>query len=102
MTARRGEFLHRSHRRHGADICASYLAFVTDGTVVTDGMAERDGPREVRMRTLLHVIVDAARRLAGPGALDNAAHEVAQASRTVFELDAQLGRLLEPPPRRAA
>jgi hypothetical protein len=54
------------------------------------------------MRTLLRVIVDAARLLAGPGALGNAAHEVEQANRTFFELDAQLGRLLEPPPRRAA
>ncbi len=54
------------------------------------------------MRTLLQVLFDAARRLAGQGALGNAAHEVECANRTVFELDAQLGRLLDPPPRRAA
>jgi hypothetical protein len=54
------------------------------------------------MRRLLQVIVDATRRLAGPGALGNAAHEVDAAIRTVVELDAQLGRLVEPPPRHAA
>jgi hypothetical protein len=54
------------------------------------------------MRTLLTVIVDAARRLAGPGALGNAAYEVERASRTFVELDAQLGRLVEPPPRQVA
>jgi hypothetical protein len=54
------------------------------------------------MRTLLKVIVEAARRLAGAGALGNAAYEVELANRSSVELDAQLGRLLEPPPRRAA
>ncbi len=53
------------------------------------------------MSTLLQILVDATRRLAGSGALHNAAYEVDHASRTVLELDAQLGRLL-PPPRRAA
>lgn len=54
------------------------------------------------MRTLLQVIAEAARRLSGPGAVGNAAHELDAANRTVFELDAQLGRLVDTPPRHAA
>lgn len=54
------------------------------------------------MRTLVQVIVDAVRRLAGPGAIGNAARELDAAHRTVVELEASLGRLFEPPPRRAA
>ncbi|HMK63136.1 MAG TPA: hypothetical protein VK386_05915 [Acidimicrobiales bacterium] len=54
------------------------------------------------MRTLMQVLVDAARRLAGPGALRNAAHEVERASWLAVDLDAQLGRLAEQLPPRAA
>jgi hypothetical protein len=54
------------------------------------------------LRTILQVLFDAARRLAGPGALHNAAGEVDRATRDVVELDARLGHLTEPPPRRAA
>ncbi len=54
------------------------------------------------MRTLLQVLFDVARRLAGPGALYNAATEVERATRTVSDVDAQLGRLIHLPPRRAA
>ncbi|HML00582.1 MAG TPA: hypothetical protein VK428_10370 [Acidimicrobiales bacterium] len=54
------------------------------------------------MRTLLQVLVDLSRRLAGPGALHNAAHEVERASWSALDLDAQLGRLVERTPSRAA
>lgn len=54
------------------------------------------------MRALLHVLFDAAKRLAGLGAVDNAACEVERASLAVLELEAQLGPLVDPPPRRAA
>ena len=54
------------------------------------------------MRTLLQVLFDVARRLAGPGAMYNAAHEMERFTRIASEVDAQLGRLADLPPRRAA
>ncbi len=55
------------------------------------------------MRTLVHVLSEAARRLAGPGALGNAASELQRATYSTVELEAQLDRvLLDLPPRRAA
>ena len=54
------------------------------------------------MRTLLQVLFDVARRLAGPGALYNAANEMERATRIATDVDAQLGRLIDLPPRRAA
>ena len=53
------------------------------------------------MRTLLQVFLDALRSLAGPGALGNAAFEVDRASRSAADVDAQLGRVLDCPPRAA-
>ena len=49
------------------------------------------------MQTLLQILTDAMRRLAGTGATDNAAYEVERAARTVVELDAQLRRGSGPP-----
>jgi len=57
---------------------------------------------EAQMRTLLQVLFDVARRLAGPGALYNAANEMERATRIATDVDAQLGRLIDLPPRRAA
>lgn len=57
---------------------------------------------EVRMRSILHVIVEGVRRLAGAGALLNAASEVEQAVRSTAEIDAQLGRLADVQRRPAA
>ena len=54
------------------------------------------------MPTLLQIMADALRRLAGPGATDNAAYEVDRALRAVVDLDAPLRRASEPLPRRAA
>lgn len=54
------------------------------------------------MRTLLQVLVDATRRLAGVGAVANAAGELDHAARTVADLDVQLRGLRELRPRRAA
>jgi hypothetical protein len=54
------------------------------------------------MRTLLLIVAEAARRLAGPGAVVNAAHEVDHANRSVAELDEQLRRVPRPAPIRAA
>jgi hypothetical protein len=54
------------------------------------------------VQTLLQVLFDMAHRLAGVGALHNAAHEVDWAHRTAADVDAQLGRLVDLPPRRAA
>lgn len=54
------------------------------------------------MRSLLKVLLEATRRLAGTGAFDNAAFEVQRATRSTVELDAQLDRVLDLPPRRAA
>jgi hypothetical protein len=55
------------------------------------------------MRTFLQSLLEAARRLAGPGALDNAASELQRATRSTIELDRQLDRVrLDLPPRRAA
>jgi len=54
------------------------------------------------MGTLLQVLFDVARRLAGPGALHNAANEMERAMRTATDVDTQLGRLIDLPPRRAA
>lgn len=52
--------------------------------------------------TLLKILGDVVRRLAGPGALYNAAHEVDRATRSVVELDAQLRRMSDRSPPRAA
>jgi hypothetical protein len=54
------------------------------------------------VHTLLQVLSDMAHRLAGSGALRNAAYEVARTHRTAADVDAQLGRLVDLPPRRAA
>ncbi|HLX89658.1 MAG TPA: hypothetical protein VKR22_14530 [Acidimicrobiales bacterium] len=54
------------------------------------------------MPTLLKIMADVVRRLAGTGAADNAAHEVDRALRAVVDVDAQLHRASEPLPRRAA
>jgi hypothetical protein len=54
------------------------------------------------MRALIRTIVEKARRLSGTGAERNAHMEVAHAHRTVIELDRQLRRVCETPPRRAA
>lgn len=54
------------------------------------------------MRSLLKVLLETHRRLAGSGALDNAAHEVQRATLSTVELDDQLDRVLDLPPRRAA
>jgi uncharacterized MAPEG superfamily protein len=51
--------------------------------------------REVRMRALLQVLVDAARRLTGTGARHNAADEMEQTARRSLELEAQLGHVLD-------
>lgn len=53
------------------------------------------------MPTILQILADAVRRLAGAGALNNAAHEVRRVTKTAGELDRQLARL-EPLPPRAA
>ncbi|MHB8681727.1 MAG: hypothetical protein ACYDA2_06505 [Acidimicrobiales bacterium] len=52
------------------------------------------------MQTFLLILADAMRRLAGAGAVNNAACEVDRAARSVIELHARLGGL--EPPRRAA
>lgn len=49
------------------------------------------------MPTLLQILAEAMRRLAGTGATDNAAYELDRAARTVVELDAQLLRGSGPP-----
>lgn len=54
------------------------------------------------MATLLQIFAEAIRRLAGPGAVDNAGHEVDRALRSVVELDAQLHRAPGTLPPRAA
>lgn len=54
------------------------------------------------MPTIIKIVADAMRRLAGPGAADNAAHEVDRALRAAVDVDAQLRRTPEPQPRRAA
>lgn len=54
------------------------------------------------MATLLRIFAEAVRRLAGPGAVDNAGHEVDRAARSVVELDAQLYRAPGSLPPRAA
>ena len=55
------------------------------------------------MPTLIKIMADALWRLAGPGAADNAAHEVHRAHRAVVDVDAQLHRAPYPlPPPRAA
>jgi len=48
------------------------------------------------MQKLARILADAARRLAGAGAVSNAAHEVDRANRSVSELHAQLGRVSPP------
>jgi hypothetical protein len=57
--------------------------------------------REAQMRTLLQAVLDALRSLAGPGALGNAAFEVERANRSSADVEAQLGRVLDFPPRAA-
>ena len=54
------------------------------------------------MATILTIFGDVIRRLAGRGAVDNAAHEVDRALRSVVDLDAQLHRVSRPSPPRAA
>ncbi len=54
------------------------------------------------MRALMRNLIDKSRRLSGAGAERNAHLEVHQAHRTVIELDRQLRRVCETPPRRAA
>jgi len=53
------------------------------------------------VRTLLQVILDALRSLAGPGALGNAAFEVDRASWSAADVESQLGRVLDFPSRAA-
>ena len=54
------------------------------------------------MPTLIKILADVVRRLAAPGAADNAGHEVDRAVRAAVEVDAQLHRVPDPLPRRAA
>lgn len=54
------------------------------------------------MRMLLEALWKGPRFLAGASALDNAARELRRTTLSTAELDAQLARLLDVPPRRAA
>ena len=54
------------------------------------------------MRTLLRNLFEAARQWSGSGAIRNAHLEVDRAARSVVELDRQLRRVCDTPPRRAA
>lgn len=53
------------------------------------------------MRRLLQVVLEALRSLSGPGALGNAAFEVERTHRSTADVEAQLGRVLDFPPRAA-
>ena len=86
----RAEFVRRSRAGDKSDIFASYP---DRKTVLVP---------EVHMRRLLVVLLATSRRLTGTGALDNAAGEVRRATLSTADLDAQLDRVLELPPRRAA
>ncbi len=54
------------------------------------------------MRGLIRSLVEKGRRLSGTGAERNALLEVDRATRSVVELDRQLRRVCDTPPRRAA
>jgi hypothetical protein len=54
------------------------------------------------MRALMRKLIEKSRRLSGTGAERNAHMEVVRAHQTVAELDRQLQRVCETPPRRAA
>ena len=54
------------------------------------------------MRALVRNLIEKARRLSGVGAERNAHLEVDSALRSVVELDRQLRRVCDSPPRRAA
>lgn len=54
------------------------------------------------MRTLIRHLVGSALRLTGRGAADNARREVDRNTRSIVELDRQLGRVGSPPPGQAA
>jgi hypothetical protein len=54
------------------------------------------------MRALLRNLIEKTRRLSGSGAERNAHLELLHADRTVAELDRQLRRVCDIPPRRAA
>jgi hypothetical protein len=54
------------------------------------------------MRALMRNLIEKARRLSGSGAERNAQLELLHADRTVAELDRQLQRVRETPPRHAA
>ena len=56
---------------------------------------------EAAVPTILQILTDAVRRLAGAGALNNAAHEVRRVTTSAGELDRQLARLELMPPRAA-
>jgi len=58
--------------------------------------------RETDMRALMRKLIEKSRRLSGTGAERNAHMEVVRAHQTVAELDRQLQRVCETPPRRAA
>jgi hypothetical protein len=54
------------------------------------------------MRAMLRNVTRRVRRWSGSGAVHNARLEVDRASRSVTEIDRQLRRVTETPPRRAA
>jgi hypothetical protein len=54
------------------------------------------------MRVLVRKLIDKGRRLSGAGAERNARMEIVQSNRSVIELDRQLQKVCETPPRRAA
>ncbi len=54
------------------------------------------------MRALMRDLIEKGRRLSGAGAERNARMEIVQANRSVIELDRQLQKVGETPPRRAA
>ena len=54
------------------------------------------------MRISLRSLSETVRWLTGAGALRNARGEVVGAATTVVDLDAQLRRVVDPTPRRAA
>ena len=58
--------------------------------------------RETDMRALMRNLIEKGRRLSGTGAERNAHMEIDKAHRSVIELDRQLRRVCETPPRRAA
>jgi hypothetical protein len=90
------EFASRSQRRDEAETPTPYRDI--------DGPA-RPGihrNRETDMRALMRDLIEKGRRLSGAGAERNARMEIVQANRSVIELDRQLQKVGETPPRRAA